>query len=270
MSKTMKIILLVLGGIVGGIWGWLDNAPSHSYHKEDVEELDGNGIEIEYASSLTDRPEQIIEHTAYTVSFNSEWQLPNWVGYELTADETFGDVPRSKKFTTDPMVIGRCATTNDYTRSGYDRGHMAPAADMKWSQTAMDESFYTTNICPQNKNLNKGDWNDLEELARDWAREYGSVYIVCGPVVKPNCKTIGENNVAVPEAFFKVFLRKDGNSWKSIGFYFENKSGSRDLKTYVLSVNDIEKRIGIDFFHLLPNDVQESVESQNSPMQWNL
>ncbi|MBR5778294.1 MAG: DNA/RNA non-specific endonuclease [Bacteroidales bacterium] len=270
MSKTMKIILLVLAGIVGGIWGWLDNAPSHSYHEEAAEEVDGAGIEIEYATTLSDRPEQIIKHTAYTVSFNSEWQLPNWVGYELTNNETFGDVPRSKKFTTDPLVEGRCATTDDYTHSGYDRGHMAPAADMKWSQTAMDESFYTTNICPQNRNLNAGDWNDLEEYARVWARMYNYIYIVCGPVVGKNPKTIGENKVAVPEGFFKVFLRKDKptNSWKTIAFYFKNEAGNRDLDVYIKSVNEIEAISGIDFFAFLPDDIEESVESQKTDEGW--
>jgi endonuclease G len=141
---------------------------------------------------------------------------------------------------------------------------------MKWSQTAMDESFYTSNICPQNRNLNAGDWNDLEEYARVWARMYNYIYIVCGPVVGKNPKTIGENKVAVPEGFFKVFLRKDKptNSWKTIAFYFKNEAGNRNLDVYIKSVNEIEAISGIDFFAFLPDDIEESVESQKTDEGW--
>jgi endonuclease G len=158
--------------------------------------------------------EQIIEHLAYTVSYNHDWNLPNWVAYELTNDELYGNVERSNHFAPDPLVYGDPVVTYDYTHSGYDRGHMVPAADMKWSEKAMRESFYMTNICPQNQNLNRGDWNDLEELARDWARKYGNLYIACGPLVSQDYRTIGQNKkIAIPNAFFKVFLRQTDTSW---------------------------------------------------------
>lgn len=134
--------------------------------------LTGN-IELPQLASI--RPEQIIEHLAYTVSYNHDWNLPNWVAYELTSEELYGDVKRSNHFAPDPLVSGDPVVTDDYSHSDYDRGHMAPAADMKWSEQAMRESFYMSNICPQNQNLNRGDWNDLEELARDWARKYGNL-----------------------------------------------------------------------------------------------
>nr|MCR5550122.1 DNA/RNA non-specific endonuclease [Bacteroidales bacterium] len=155
-----------------------------------------------------DRPEQIIAHKGYTVSYNSDWCVPNWVAYELTREEVRGTVHRAGHFEPDPDVKGVCPTYRDYSRSSYTRGHMAPAGDMKWDTTAMRESFYLSNVCPQDHNLNDGDWKVLEEQARSWAYKYGSVYIACGPIMSNNPEVIGRNNVAVPDAFYKVLLCK--------------------------------------------------------------
>ena len=225
---------------------------------------------IELPTLLAPQSEQVITHEGYTVSYNSQWCIPNWVAYELTAEEVDGDEPRGDDFVPDPLAKGNTATTNDYKHSGYDRGHMAPAGDMKWSKTAMDESFYLSNICPQNKNLNKGDWKELEELARKWALEYGNIYIACGPIVADNHKTIGQNNVAVPESFFKVFLRETNNGWATIGFLFENKAGNKKLNTYIRNIDEIEELTGIDFFPLLPDNVEETIESQTNIYDWNM
>lgn len=214
---------------------------------------------------------QTIEHFAYTVSYNHEWNIPNWVAYSLTRQETTGDVPRESGFSPDPKVKGDPVVTKDYSHSGYDRGHMAPAADMKWSERAMYESFYMTNVCPQNQSLNRGDWNDLEELARDWANKYSEVFIVCGPIVDDDDQTIGqERKIVVPSAFYKVFLRKKGDGWSSIGFVMPNQAGNNPLMAYVMSVNDIEEMTGINFFYNLPNEIEESVESNDSFIDWTI
>ena len=215
--------------------------------------------------------EQIIEHLAYTVSYNHNWNLPNWVAYELTNDELYGNVERSNHFAPDPLAYGDPVVTYDYTHSGYDRGHMAPAADMKWSEQAMRESFYMTNICPQNQNLNRGDWNDLEELARDWAKKYGSIYIACGPIVYNENVIIGNNHrIVVPSAFYKVFLRKNHSSWTTIGFVFENVAGNKPLMTYMTSVDEVENMTGIDFFYNLPDSIEELIESDFHVSEWTL
>ena len=215
--------------------------------------------------------EQIIEHLAYTVSYNHNWNLPNWVAYELTNDELYGNVERSNHFAPDPLAYGDPVVTYDYTHSGYDRGHMAPAADMKWSEQAMRESFYMTNICPQNQNLNRGDWNDLEELARDWARKYGNIYIACGPIVRNENVTIGNTHrIVVPSAFYKVFLRKNHSSWTTIGFVFENVAGNKPLMTYMTSVDVVENMTGIDFFYNLPDSIEEQIESDFQVSDWTL
>lgn len=118
------------------------------------------------------RSEQVIRHEGYTVSYNSDYKIANWVAYELTAEEAKSKkTERSNKFVPDPMVKGATATNEDYTRTGYDRGHMAPAGDMKWSAKAMRESFYFSNICPQKPALNRGIWKELEEQSRLWAKD---------------------------------------------------------------------------------------------------
>ncbi len=148
---------------------------------------------------------------------------------------------------------------------------MAPAADMKWSEQAMRESFYMTNICPQLHNLNAGDWKDLEELARDLAQQYGSIYITCGPIVEANYQTIGKNHsIAVPSAFYKVFLRKTHKGWTSIGFIMPNQAGNRPLMTYMLTVDEVEEQTGIDFFYNLPDSIESQVESTYSVADWSL
>jgi endonuclease G len=170
----------------------------------------------------------------------------------------------------DPAVLGASATTDDYKNSGWDRGHMAPAADMKWSKQAMDESFYLSNICPQNHNLNSGDWKALEERVRDWASENGQIYVVCGPIVSKQPKTIGYNQVAVPDAFFKVLLRNENGNWSAIAFLFANQSGHKKLSTYAMSVEEIQILTAIDFFPALPDDIEAKIEGQLDTAVWGL
>ena len=155
--------------------------------------------------------EQIVEHSGYAVSYNTVTLCPNWVAWELASDETWGETSRTDEFTQDPSVASwRQAESRDYTRSGYDRGHMAPAADMRWSVESMVESFYMTNVCPQDNGLNAGMWLTLEKKCRGWAKRYGRVWIVCGPIftnVEP-LGQIGEAGVWVPRSFYKVVLRE--------------------------------------------------------------
>lgn len=214
---------------------------------------------------------QIIEHTGYTVSYNEQRRNANWVAYELTAHEANGNEPRDDKFVPDPLVKGRQATTEDYKRSGWDRGHLAPAADMKWSKDAMEESFYMSNISPQNHNLNSGVWKSIEELVRDNATRYGKLLVATGPVFtdKKGLGEIGKNKVVVPNGFYKVLLIFD-DGYKGIGFYCENKSGKKKLENYVLTIDEVEEITGIDFFHRLPDDIEAEVESRVTEDTWGI
>ncbi len=205
---------------------------------------------------------QVIEHIGYTVSYNEQRRNPNWVAYELTGEEVEGREPRGSKFIPDPDVIGRQAVDADYKHSGWDRGHLAPAADMKWSEQAMDESFYLSNISPQNGNLNRGVWKSIEELTRENAQKYGKILVVTGPVFtsKKGLGSIGNNRVLIPNAFYKVLLAYD-NGYTGIGFYCENIAGKKRLDSYTKSIDEIEEITGIDFFHLLPDNVETEVEN---------
>lgn len=208
-------------------------------------------------------PEQILKRTGYVASYNKTTLLPNWVAWHLTAERTEGSAKRSGvDFAEDTEVPEPRATDWDYYNSGYDRGHMCPAADNKWSKKAMEESFLFTNMCPQNGNLNRGDWNEMEMACRKWAKKYGDLYIVCGPILyKGKHKTIGKNKLVVPEAFFKVVLRT-GDNPQAIGFIYKNTSGNRPKDSYVNTVDEVERITGIDFFPSLPDDVEKKVEAE--------
>ena len=180
---------------------------------------------------------------------------------------------RGNHFVPDPQ-IAQSPSTDEYKNSGYDRGHMAPAADMKWSKEAMKESFYTSNICPQNKNLNKGDWKDLEEHIRSMAAKYDHIFITCGPIVSAQPKTIGQSDyygrVTVPEAFYKVILRQKGSTWTAIGFMMPNQAGHKPLSRYAMSVEDIEMLTDIDFFVALPDSIEDLIETNYNLTDWDL
>ena len=212
---------------------------------------------------MKDKKGQIIQRTGYTLSYDAKNKTPQWVAWELTKEETRGKEERSDYFETDPDVKGSKVEFHDYSGSGYDRGHMAPAGDMKWSKKAMEESFYMSNICPQDHNLNTEDWNDLEMKSREWARRYGKVHIVCGPIYKGiRNEYIGEHRVKVPDAFFKVILINDSRKQCALGFYFENEAGERPLEEYLTSVDDVENLTGMDFFSALPDDLENRLEKE--------
>lgn len=247
--------------------------------KEHSNELNGSVVHQNYGEQSTDLmkvrvqsdhsfPEELLQYAGMTVSFNPEWHTPNWVAWELTADETEGKENRSNKFVTDPGVAA-CANTNDYRNSGYDRGHMAPAGDMKWSREAMDETFYLTNICPQDKKLNTGTWKKIEEKCRQWARRDSSIVIVCGPVVADGYShRIGETGVAVPKRFFKVILAPYANPPRAIGFLVNNVGNVSGMQSLATSVDEIERVTGLDFFYELPDDIENVIEAEADFGKW--
>lgn len=210
-------------------------------------------------------PEQLIEYTGMEVSFNSDTHEPNWVAWELLGSETQGDTRRHSQFYTDPDVEG-CARTEDYRGSGYDRGHMAPAGDMKWSAQAMKESFYLTNICPQNGDLNRGAWNKLEEKCRQRAVTDSALIVIAGPVFRPGegVQRIGVTGVAVPRHFFKVVLSPYAEPPYAIGFVMPNWPTPGGMQAYAVTVDSVETLTGFDFFSALPDELETKLESQAS------
>jgi endonuclease G len=225
---------------------------------------------LEIPKTLRGDEGQILRRTGYTASYNARNRIPNWVAWHLPANHVAGRYNRNNEsFHEDTEVSNPRAYDSDYRGSGYDRGHMCPSGDNKWSREAQEQSFLFTNICPQRHNLNTGAWNDLELQCRAWAKRYGDLYIVCGPVLldEPH-RTIGRNRVVVPEAFFKVVLRKQNNYYKAIGFLYENRGASRDMSRYVRSVDEIEKLTGLDFFSELADNIESKIEQQAELRDW--
>lgn len=234
--------------------------------KVQVQGSEGTEAEVGLPKLIKQRPEQIIHHTGYTVSYNEDLKIPNWVAWVLTPERFKEVVSRTDDFLPDPSVDDP-VTTDDYKRSGYDRGHMCPAADNKWNEQAMKESFYMTNICPQNHNLNRGDWKELEDACRDWTYQNKTLYVVCGPLLyDKQHKTIGQHKVVVPDAFYKVVLSLTPP--KAIGFVYKNTSGNNPLDFYVNSVDQVERLAGIDFFPDLPDSVENRVEAECDINDW--
>lgn len=213
--------------------------------------------------------EVIINHYAYSLSYNEQHEQANWVAYELTKEELKSVCKRSNNFNIDPLVKTGSAENEDYKGSGYDRGHLAPAGDNTWSKIAMEESFYYSNMSPQDKHFNRGIWKNLEELVREWTNENNSLYIVTGPILSNNLKSIGANKVSIPNFFYKVILDYNQPNIKSIGFIIPNKDSKNSLDKFVVSIDSLEKVTGYDFFYQLPDSVENRLEKKSNTKEWN-
>lgn len=215
--------------------------------------------------------EQIVRHTGYILSYNEEAEQPSYVAYELTREEVYGALDRGDDFREDKSIKTGSAVLSDYKGSGYDRGHMAPAADFKWSAEAMSDTFYLSNMSPQVPSFNRGIWGDLEAVVRQMAVDNEKVYIATGPVLTDGpYRTIGKNQVAVPNQYYKVILDYTDPDIKAIGFVLPNSDETEKLETYVMSIDEVEKITGLDFFYQLPDDEEAVIESSVDVSKWNL
>ena len=214
-----------------------------------------------------------IKHSAYTCFFSTEKLTPVCVAWCLTPDRINGSTKRTDFFDVDPAVKDERYRVmhSDYSGSHYDRGHMCPAADNRQSLKAMTECFYMTNMCPQHHALNVGGWNALEIQCRSWARNYKKIYVCAGPIYNSTPpRTIGKKRkIAVPDAFYKVVLMK-GKTTKAIGFIYKNEDAKTSIRSHAVSVDQVERTTGIDFFSQLDDAVEKKVESECNPSAWNI
>lgn len=215
------------------------------------------------------KSDAIVHHFAYTLCYNETYEQASWVAYELTADEIIKRYDRTNRFIIDGAVKSNSADNQDYKKSGYDRGHLAPAGDMSWSATAMEESFYYSNMSPQEPSFNRGIWKKLEEQVRSWAGEMGTVYVVTGPVLKGQMTTIGHNKVAVPNFYYKVILDNRGNNPKAIGFIIRNEGSQSSLSSFAVSIDSVENFTGLDFFPALSDKKEQEIERTICISCWN-
>ena len=224
--------------------------------------------QLEVPEPLKNGEEIILHRKGYVLSYNPELKIPNWVAWHLTADHADGDIKRFSSYLEDEDVPCPRATPEDYKGSGWSHGHMCPAGDNKWDKKAMRETFFLTNMCPQDRSLNSGLWNKIEMDCRKWAKKYGDIYVVCGPVLlNREHETIGENKVVVPEAFFKVILCLQGKP-KAIGYIVRNTEGKKKKDQFVNTVDEVERITSMDFFPALPDSIEAMDEARADIREW--
>lgn len=215
----------------------------------------------------TSTTKQIVKHTYYTLSYSEKDEQPEWVYYELTAEMVKGRQPRTDDYRPDEKVSSVSAQLEDYRHSGYDRGHLCPAGDMKINLTAMSESFYLSNMSPQVKEFNDGIWNTLEERVRRWAMISGRIDVVTGGVLTSNKGKLGSNGVSIPKYFYKIIYDPRGQG-RMIAFLIPNEKSESPLQNYVVTVDSLERLTGIDFFPELPDSSESRLESSKEVSSW--
>jgi|TARA_B110000240_G_C13472197_1_gene441495 endonuclease G len=208
---------------------------------------------------------ELVNHTYYSLSYSERHEQAEWVFYEIRKERILGLVSRTSDFRNDEKINTKSADLIDYRRSGYDRGHLAPASDFSFNTIAMSESFYMSNMSPQHPSFNRGIWRKLESLVRKWGNN-SSIYIVTGPILDDCSTTIGLNNVCVPKYYYKVIYQPAER--KMIAFVLLNDKGDYKLSHYITSVDYVESITGIDFFPILEDKIEERLESEVSKENW--
>lgn len=207
--------------------------------------------------------EKVFKRAGYFINFDQKSKVAKWVAYRLTRDEVNTKIiKRTDNFKYDEELDS--AKPSDYTRTGYDRGHLVPAEDQRWSKQAMADSFLMSNMAPQKPCFNRGIWKKLESKVRDWAKKFGEIYIVTGPVGKPTDKLPG-TSVGVPDKFFKAILATQTNPPQAIGFVFSNSCNNADLQQMAFSVEDVEQATSLNFFV----GISDNIESTYDLTLWN-
>lgn len=212
---------------------------------------------VNVAAPLSDT---LLRYDAFDVHFNSVHGVANCACYELTANELHGDAERPNEFMADERVKG-CPQPTDYAGSGMDRGHLVPAADLKWNEAALQQSFLLTNICPMTKPLNEGGWAKLEEKVREWAVRDSALLVFSGPIVAKSDTTMAHSRVKVPSRYYKIVMAPCVRPMRVIAFIYPNGHCAGRLEQYAVSVDEVEQATGLDFFPTLPDDQERRLES---------
>ena len=246
------------------------NNSSTYYSTEKIEQSENitkfEAVGLNYLPTATYN--DIVQHKFYTLSYAEKYEQSEWVAYQLkskTIQNTNFDRPF---FIEDNLVKTGSADWKNYKNSGYDKGHLCPAGDMKFSENAFKDTFYTSNISPQKHDFNCGIWNNLEHKVRYWSEKYNGLYVITGPVLTNDLETIGKENVAVPNYFYKILLTTAQKETKMIAFLVPSTDSPKPLSSFVVAVDNIEKITGIDFFSSLPDATENQLEKNNSYKDW--
>ncbi|AZQ60290.1 DNA/RNA non-specific endonuclease [Maribacter sp. MJ134] len=262
-NRTIYSILILV--CVVGFWLFENfyTPGTYSTSKEALKEA--NFPENLLPSSTTD---EIVHHSYFSLSYNEPFEQAEWVAYVLNKEHLTYDDRKRPYFIEDPWVKSKSADWKNYKGSGYDRGHLVPAGDRRFSEQAYNETFYTSNISPQDRDFNAGVWNRLEMMTRSWAKRYGKLYIITGGVLEDGLDEIGDEDVAVPRYFYKIVAKGSPDQLEAVGFILPNEEQTTPLSNFAVTIDAIEMRTGIDFFKELPVEQQAVMESRVRLKNW--
>ncbi|MGJ8658475.1 DNA/RNA non-specific endonuclease [Cellulophaga fucicola] len=264
-KKTTYVVLMFICTV--GFWLFNNFYTPDTYTDKNVSVADGEVEDLNYLQPLSTTGD-IVRHNYYTLSYNEKYEQAEWVAYSLKREDLTKDKRKRPYFIEDPKVKTKSADWRNYKRSGYDRGHLCPAGDRKFSVYAHNETFYTSNITPQKNDFNAGVWGDLEKMVRIWAKKDKEVYVVTGGVLKGDMDVIGDEDVAVPNYFYKIIAKGKKDNLKVIAFLLPHKESRKPLTSFLVSVDKIEKETGINFFEALPNEIEDKLEKEINRSGW--
>ncbi len=263
MSKVTNKILFFLKFLIV----FVSVICCRNYENQDSNEVVNANDSVFLPTSTTN---QIIKHDYYTLSYSEKHEQAEWVAYKLEKNQlnyNNNDFERPY-FIDDPKVKTGSAKWYNYKGSGFDKGHLCPAGDRKFSKDAFDETFYTSNISPQVHDFNDGIWNTLEQKVRYWAAKYNGIYVVTGGVLTDNLEEIGDEYVSVPNYFYKILYNNSNGKQKMIAFLIPNEPSEKPLYEFVVAVDKIEKITGIDFFHQFDDTTENNLEKNSDYKDW--
>ena len=242
-----------------------DDNNENSFENEEVL-VNKNEISSDFDFLPTSTTNDVYKRNTYFFSYSEAHEQSEWVAYYLDSNDVKTTNYDRPFFEQDPLVKTESADWRNYKKSGYDKGHLCPAGDRKESYESFEETFFTSNISPQDHDFNSGVWNRLEDKIRYWAAAKEGLYVVTGGVLTDDLKTIGKEKVSVPNYFYKVLLSKDGT--QMIGFLVPHENSNKPLYEFVLTVDEIEKMTGIDFYPNLSDEIENQLESQSDYKKW--
>ncbi len=263
-SRKIKVIITILILIVGY---WLQQKENPSTTSQPSTTIKNNNTS-DFNYFPTSTTGVVIKHNGYQLSYSEEHEQAEWVAYSLAKDDIVYKNYKRPFFIEDPKVKTKSADWRSYKNSGYDKGHLCPAGDRRISKKAHDETFYTSNISPQNHEFNSGIWNKLEQKTRYWAKKYHHLYVVTGGILEPNLRTIGKEKVSVPSYFYKILLDYTQPEIKAIAFLVPHKDSNKPLYNFVVSIDVLEQKTGIDFFPALPDAIENELEATAHYKNW--
>ncbi len=264
-NKSIYSILIIL--CIIGFWIF-ENFYTPDSYSDPAKKGKATNFETDFLPSSSSG--KVIEHNYYMLSYSEPHEQAEWVAYTLKREHLTNDDRRRPYFIEDPKVSTKSADWRNYRGSGYDRGHLCPAGDRRFSEYAYNETFYTSNIAPQDKDFNAGVWNRLEQQVRQWCKSYGELHIITGGVLEEGLQEIGDEDVTVPNHFFKVVFRKKEGRFKVLAFLFPHKESQAPLKDFLISIDQLEQTTGLDFFEKVEKQRQDKLESVINTKGWKI